>query len=110
MKTSNFARNGGHPHAVSIAGKSPDWYQGQEFKALAPPYWVFKRYKEDGDEWAYEEDYRKEVLDELDPQEIYEELGDDAILLCYESPGQFCHRRLVAQWLEENLDITIEEI
>jgi len=36
-------------------------------------------------------------------------LGEDAILLCYEGIFQFCHRRLVAKWLEEQLNITVDE-
>ena len=33
---------------------------------------------------------------------VAEELGPDAILLCWESFNVRCHRRLVAEWLEEN--------
>ena len=30
--------------------------------------------------------------------------------MCWEKSGDFCHRHLVAEWVEENLGITIEEI
>ena len=35
---------------------------------------------------------------------------DDIILLCYEEPGEFCHRRLVADYLELMTGIYIPEI
>ncbi len=49
------------------------------------------------------------VLKPLDPQEIYEELGENAVLLCFEKPTNFCHRFLVAGWLEMALNIQIDE-
>ena len=54
------------------------------------------------DEASYREAYQK-ILDGLDPQKVFEDLGEDAILLCWEAPGKFCRRRLVAAWLEEKL-------
>jgi hypothetical protein len=39
-------------------------------------------------------------------KEVLRDLGDDAVLLCYEKPGQFCHRHLVAQWLKVDLQAT----
>ena len=27
--------------------------------------------------------------------------GHDVILLCFEKPGEFCHRHLVVQWLNQ---------
>lgn len=110
MNTSYYDKNAKHPNAVSIAGKSPDWYSGIEFKKLAPKYWFFKKYKEDGDEEFYYEAYHDEVLDELDAQEVYDELGEDAVLLCWESSEKFCHRHIVANWLEDELGIVIEEL
>jgi hypothetical protein len=110
MKTSNYWISGREQNAVSIAAKAPDWYIGRQFKELAPKYYFFKRYKLDGDKEYYTKQYYKEILDKLDPKEIYEKLGENAILLCYEKPGQFCHRRLVAEWLEKALGITIKEI
>lgn len=62
------------------------------------------------DEEQYEKMYREQILDKLDPLEVYNDLGEDAILLCYESytkceAGEtFCHRHMVARWLEEELE------
>ena len=33
-----------------------------------------------------------------------------AALVCYEQPGEFCHRRLVAEWLETRCRITVPEL
>lgn len=110
MKTSNYWISGRNPNAVSIAAKAPDWYKGRQFKELAPKYSFFKKYKEDHDEEFYTRQYYKEVLDKLDPQKVYDELGEDAILLCYEKPGKFCHRHLVSAWLNQKLGFNITEI
>jgi len=115
MKTSYFAKSANHPNAVSIAGRAPDWYKGRQYKKLAPKYWFFKRYKDEwdekcGDQNFYIEQFQKEVLDKLDPIEVAEELGNDAILLCWEKPDKFCHRHLVSKWLSEHLNIKIKEL
>lgn len=110
MKTSYYSKSGNDENAVSIAARSPSFYKGKEYKKLAPMYWFLKKYKEEGDEEFYTRQYRSEILDKLDPKVVYEELGEDAILLCWEGPDKFCHRHLVAKWLSNNLDIEIEEL
>lgn len=57
----------------------------------------------------YVKNFYNEVLKPLNPQEVYQTLGDDVVLLCYEKPTQFCHRFLVASWLELSLGVTIDE-
>jgi len=108
MQTSYYAKYKGK-NAVSIAGKCPTWYKGREYKKLAPKYWFFIKYKQDGDKEFYTKQYQKEVLDKLDPQQVYEELGENAVLLCWEKSGDFCHRHLVASWLENELGIKVDE-
>jgi uncharacterized protein (DUF488 family) len=107
--TSNFSKNGYNENAVAICGKSPEWYFGKEYKKLAPKYWFFVKYKQDRDEEFYIKNYYAEVLSQLDPKKVYEEL-DGKILLCYEKETDFCHRFLVADWLEYNLGIKVDEI
>lgn len=99
---------------VSIAGKAPDWYDGIQYKKLAPKYWFFKKYKEDSDEQFYTEAFNREVLGALEVHKVITELenlasGKDICLLCYEKPCEFCHRHLVAKWLEEKLNIEVKE-
>lgn len=110
MKTSYFAKAKNLDNIVSIAGKAPAGFKGRQYKKLAPKYWFFKKYKEDGDRSFYTEQYHKEILDRLDPAEVYKDLGENAILLCWERSDKFCHRHLVAAWLCDNLNIQIEEL
>ncbi len=110
MNTSNYIISGKDPKAVSIAGRAPDYYTGRQYKKLAPKLWFFKKYKKDGDSEFYTAHYYREVLDLLNPEKVYAELGTEAIILCWEKPGEFCHRRLVAEWLEKSLSITIPEL
>lgn len=101
---------------ISISGKCPDWYDGQQYKKLAPKYWFFKEYK-DGkiDEKGYTEHFKKEVLEPLNPLDVYRDFKEfiekydnlfkNVILLCYEKPEKFCHRHLVANWFNTNYPI-----
>jgi hypothetical protein len=45
----------------------------------------------------------------LDPQAVYDLLGENAVLLCWEAPGEGCHRRIVAEWLEAALVTEVPE-
>ena len=83
MKTSYYSKSKDHPNAVSIAGRAPHWYKGREYKELAPKRWFFKKYKEDGDTNFYTEHYYKEVLNNLDAKKVYEDLGEEAVILCW---------------------------
>jgi hypothetical protein len=110
MNTSYFIKSAGHPKAISIAGRAPKIFKGREYKILAPKIWFFQKYKLDGDVQFYTEQYQAEVLDPLDPKEVLRDLGEDAVLLCWEKPGEFCHRHLVAQWLKEKLNMEVTEL
>jgi len=96
---------------VSISLYQPRWLQRFPVcRVLAPKPWILKL-KDDPEK--YTEEYHK-LLQELDPVEIIRWLesiseGKDVVLLCYEKPGQFCHRRLVANWLKETLELEILE-
>lgn len=113
ITTSYFTKDYDIEHSVSIAGKCPDYYKGVQYKKLAPLYWFFKKYKEDNNQEFYIEQYNNLVLAKLNPEVIYNKLtcndSCDCILMCWEKPNQFCHRHLVAKWLENNLGITVKE-
>ena len=92
---------------ISIAGKAPDGWKGLEYKKLAPKWWFFKEWKKNHDNDYYIRNFKKEVLDKLDPNAIWKELrklsnGSSFALICYEKPGDFCHRHLVADWFKKN--------
>lgn len=112
MKTTNFAtaRNLKGGNIVSIALKSAREFHGREYRKLAPPWWILSAYRENHDEAEYVRNYQRHVLDKLNAGLIYQELGDDAILCCYERKGEFCHRRLVAAWFQKELGIEVAEL
>lgn len=94
---------------VSIAGWAPDWYNGLQYKKLAPKWQFFNEWKNGshkGDNDYYIREFNAQVLNKLDAFAVISELEkmtgvDDSkiILLCYEKPKDFCHRHLVANWL-----------
>ena len=99
---------------ISIAGWPPDGYLGIQFKVLAAKWEFFKVWKETHDNEYYIRCFNEQVLSKLDPFLIETRLyflsgGKDVALLCYEDPGQFCHRHLVAEWFTKN-DIPCFEI
>ena len=110
-KLKEYENNGLIP--ISISGKAPDFYNGIEYKRFAPSWSIYNNYKNGNiDEFGYTERYKKEILDKLNPVEIKQFLTSfdkDIILLCYEKQGDFCHRHLVADWIESNLGKSVEE-
>ena len=98
---------------VSISGRAPEFYKGIQYKKLAPTWSIFKPWK-DGEinNFEYTERFRKEVLGKLNVSEVREELesfGENVVLLCYEKAGDFCHRHIVADWLETS-GVRVEEL
>lgn len=110
---------------IAICGKSPDGYNGLEYKKLAPKWWFFKQWKETHDNDFYIENFNKEILSVTSPQKVmmdirniiafvygvdmvdyserwWENVPYDIYLVCYEKPGDFCHRHLVADWFTAN--------
>lgn len=49
----------------------------------------------------------------LDPQTCWDDLhalvSVEPVLLCYEKPGELCHRRYVAEWFERHLLMVVPE-
>ena len=96
-------------HPISICGKAPDWYDGLQYKKLAPKYDFFMKWKETGDNDYYIKCFEEQVLSKLNPHEVVEELVGmldinediDIALVCYEAPDKFCHRHLVADWFNK---------
>ena len=80
--------------------RSSRFYRVKRYLPLAPPRWLLKA----KDPELFDREYRKQ-LESLDAKQVAEDLAPDAILLCWESFNVRCHRRLVAEWLEEKLGI-----
>ena len=92
---------------ISICGKAPEWYNGIQYKKLAPKYDFFMEWKRNRDDDYYIEHFQNEVLNNLNPDEVVAELlalseGRNFALVCYEKPSDFCHIHLVADWLTQN--------
>lgn len=123
--TSYFAKLRSLPEnivPVSICGKTPDWYTGLQYKKLAPKYDFFIKWKQNHDNDYYIKCFKEQVLDKLSYISVVNHLqlilpynmrvdmdSDVAIntkyhvaLICYEKPTDFCHRHLVANWLNQN--------
>jgi hypothetical protein len=98
---------------VGISGWSPDGYTGKTYKKLAPKYSWWKEWhdKKLSEQW-YIDKYYETVLNVLNPLVVKQELqvlGDDIVLLCFETPDKFCHRHLVANWLNTNAKLNVTE-
>lgn len=92
---------------ISICAKAPSWYGGLQYKKLAPTYNILVKYKNDCDKGYYIKHYQKEVLEKVNPVEVIDDLlrlsnSTNIALVCYEKPTDFCHRHLVANWLNKN--------
>ena len=104
--TSNFKIAGHLPQAVAISLGVPRGWQGARCLSLAPPRPLIKIM----DPETFIPLYRAQVLDRLDPYRIIRDLGgDDFVMLCWEAPGEFCHRRVVAAWIQKETGVVIEE-
>lgn len=90
-------------------------YDGDSYLELAPKkeFWrIWKdnigRIPEDENTWYYVRKYWETVISKLDPEKVYNDVNNSA-LLCYEPNMGFCHRHLVAAWLELFLNIEVPE-
>ena len=122
-------------NTVSITGDGGNgWgYFGPAYKKLAPKLVTYTPYSEKleklnklKDDLIKYKEYRKEIEDEyiksyydirLKNLEVYdlfntlkEKFGTNIILLCHEPIDEFCHRRLVADYIEIKTGIYIPEI
>lgn len=96
---------------ISISLYKPKFFYGIEAKNVAPrSSMIFGDLSHE----QYEERYRKEVLGNVDAVEFIKMIekmsqGSDIALCCYEKPGDFCHRHILAEWLKEQTGIIIKE-
>lgn len=121
-------------NTVSVTGDGGNaWgYYGPSYKKLAPKLITYTPYvSKYGELLNIKEEieyrkYRKQIEDEyiksyydtrlkdLDVYELLytlnEKFGSDIILLCHEPIDEFCHRRLIADYIELETGIYIPEI
>lgn len=110
--TGNFAnvtkyRNAGlHPVSISLSAR---YFTGDLYRPLNPE----RVFMNDPDE-VYTPKFNA-ILAKLDVNKVIEDLtllanGKDVIMLCHEGENDFCHRHLVAKWMEEKLNIEVKEL
>lgn len=106
--TSYLAKSHKCPNPVCITAGTPRFWQGKVYSKLGPSFSLLNDYKAGKiDNLGYTKVFN-EYLSSLNPETVVNELkalfeGEEEItLLCYEGPGKFCHRHLVAKWLTEN--------
>ncbi|XDD52514.1 DUF488 family protein (plasmid) [Leptospira sp. WS92.C1] len=92
---------------ISIARYARHW-EGFKYFPLAPDGETLKMPLRE-----YTEKFHSK-LSKLNVKNIIEELKaisdeSDIALLCYEKPGDFCHRRLVAEWIEKETGMVVPE-
>ena len=137
LGTSNY-ENAKSGNTVSISGDGGNTrgYYGHAYKKLAPKFSNYSKYnesyiqllkiktiKEKLEEYKtmrkqiedeYIRTYYNERLKNLNVEELLETLytkfNDNIILLCYEKIDEFCHRRLIADYIEIKTGVYIPEV
>lgn len=117
MYTSYFSnvRNVAKDHVcVGICVCPPDWWDSPNLPELSPPGDLLARHKAGKVSHAeFELEYHQRVLSKLDAKEVHERItnqfGDKVVLVCFEAPGDFCHRRILAYWMGESAGIHVPE-
>lgn len=114
---------------VSITGDGGNaWgFYGNAYKKLSPSLYLWQYYDQNPDnlteieliDWYIKEFYnlRLKNLNSYNLMNILEQkFGEEIILVCHELPGKdinkkyFCHRRLLADWIELETGIVIPEV
>lgn len=113
MFTSNYSRKGKDPGAIAISRSQPDWYSGDVRIDLAPTWdmiWAIKDGKITYDDYICQY-INMLITNKFDAKRFLESLptSTPTYLLCYESPTDLCHRRLLADYIEIQTGVYIPE-
>lgn len=100
-----------HHNLIGISASVPDFFKGERLEILAPSWDLLNAYHRDElTNEQYSEQYLISLLERgVDPETIFDDIPQGSILLCYEPPGQFCHRRVLANWIEDCTGMIIPE-
>lgn len=96
---------------IGIALYPPKWFEGPSIKVVSPSWDILHNAKGEDD---YTKRFETEILARRDPKAVMSAIehlsnGKDVALCCFEKPTDFCHRHIVAKWLNEKLGLEIEE-
>jgi uncharacterized protein (DUF488 family) len=106
-KSKQLEKEGVAPVCIAIG--TPKWFSGISYKVVAPHRFMLSLSEE-----KYREEYRK-ILHGLSAEKVASDIkaitrnANKEALLCYEKPGDCCHRRMLAYWLEKELGIEVKE-
>lgn len=89
---------------VAICCGVPRWYRKGRYSDLAPRRDMLKLAREEFDARFLE------MLEALDINQVLHELREKAMLLCWEGPNIWCHRRMVAEWIERESGLVVPEL
>ena len=101
-------------NCCSIARKEPVWFTGPTIKELAPTKELLNEYHAGMSIGAFYKLFNAqlETVDHVALIEKLEQLSagfQGIVLLCYESPGKFCHRTIVAQYIAKLISQPVVE-
>ena len=116
-----YGRMAAHPKAVAITVQRPFWFHGVHTSLLAPTGKILSDYRLHHNEDEYRAAFGRhleglqvdthgfnEIIIRRDGARGGLTLHKGDILLCFEGPGKFCHRHLVARWLVRHGIPTLE--
>lgn len=96
---------------IGIALWPPRFFRGVSMSQVAPRRYMLNDQLTDEE---YTRMYRNDVLRLVDARAFVRQLeeaghGMDVALCCFEKPGDFCHRHILAEWLTEQTGIEVRE-
>lgn len=118
INTANY-NNCRTENGISISGDrgKKAGFTGRCFPELAPKkeFWQIwndniGKIPEEENTKYYATEYYRQVLSKLDPQEVFDMIPEESILLCYEDNMDLCHRHLLAFWFELFLGVRTSEV
>lgn len=105
---------------IGIVAIPPKWFTGVNLNSLAPSlellYWykdAIKSHNNLGEIYKY---YTNDYISKLEQLnltpivEYFKTFSNDVVLLCYERPKEFCHRHLLATYLNVRYAMSIKEL
>lgn len=119
IATSYYAKAARYPDTfkIAISRSIPNWFKPNcQLTWLAPSWSMLSQYKLDHNENKYTFKYlqmladKNKVLEYLVERMNVMERKQNVLLLCWETSGKFCHRHLLADYLNVRFGTNIVEL
>jgi len=98
---------------IGICQYPPKWFKGPNLISIAPTPFILNNFRSNHEQFI--KLFKSEILSiHKDPQDFVNRLefiseGKDVALCCFETPDKFCHRHLIAKWLNNTLNLDVKE-